>query len=238
MKIVRYKNSSDVDVEFIDEYHYVKQGCAYENFKRGVVSNPYDKVVYGIGYLGNGKYNTGTAEEHTLSYMTWFGMIRRCYSKKKKEKFPAYFGTCTVCDEWHNYQNFAKWFEENYIEVEGGLHIDKDILFPGNKEYSPEKCLLVPQRINMLFVNHPHSNKNGLPTGIHIIKNGKLVAEYNAKRLGIYSSLDEAFASYKDAKERAIKTIAEEYKSVITRKLYEALINYEVLLKNDINYIA
>ena len=65
---------------------------------------------------------------------------------------------------WHNYQNFAQWFNENRYDVEGRLHIDKDILYPGNKIYCPDTCLLVPQRINMLFLNKP--NKRGLPNGI------------------------------------------------------------------------
>ena len=62
------------------------------------------------------------------------------------------------------FQNFAKWFDDNKYEVDGRLHIDKDILYPNCKIYSPETCLLIPQRINMLFLNKP--NKRGLPNGI------------------------------------------------------------------------
>ena len=56
MKIVEYKNSKDIIVEFQDEYKY-KVRTNYSNFNRGHVGNPYDKTVCKIGYLGEGKYN-------------------------------------------------------------------------------------------------------------------------------------------------------------------------------------
>ena len=42
--------------------------------------------------------------------------------------------------EWHNFQVFAKWFDENYME---GFQLDKDIKIEGNKIYSSGTCLFV-----------------------------------------------------------------------------------------------
>jgi hypothetical protein len=235
MKIIKYKDCSNIDVEFLDEYHYVKFNNTYVNFKNGVICNPYDKIVYGVGYLGDGKYKTGTSKAHTLAYAGWYEMIRRCYSKNKK-KFPTYSGICTTCEEWHNYQNFAKWFDDNYIDTEERLHLDKDILIPGNKEYSPDKCLLVPQRINMLFLNKP--NKRGLPNGIWVDKYGRYRAEYNGYMLGAYDDILDAFEIYAKEKEEAIKSVAEEYKNMISLKLYNALLNHKVKIENDKNYVV
>lgn len=237
MKIIRYGGCSDIDVEFLDDHHYIKKGNSYVNFKKGNIFNPYDKTAYGVGYLGVGRFKTVECDnphKSTTVDRAWRNMLRRCYYAKTSNEFPTYYGICTVCDEWHDFQNFAEWYENNYIEVKGRLHIDKDILYPGNKEYSPEKCMLVPQRINMLFVNHP--NDSGLPSGITKVKNDRFKAEYNAKQLGYYTTFKEAFVSYKKAKEEAIKRIAEDYKTIISEKLYYALINYEVLLENDTNY--
>ena len=50
MKIIAYRGNNDIDVEFQDEYHHVKN-TTYSNFKRGNVKNPYDKDLFGIGYL-------------------------------------------------------------------------------------------------------------------------------------------------------------------------------------------
>ena len=91
---------------------------------------------------------------------------------------------------WHNYQNFAQWFNENRYDVEGRLHIDKDILYPGNKIYCPDTCLLVPQRINMLFLNKP--NKRGLPNGI-IKSSDRYLVKYCGVEYGYENTLEEAF---------------------------------------------
>ena len=161
-------------------------------------------------------------------------MLERCYSEKDKSDHKSYFGISEVCDEWHNFQNFGNWFEENYYEVDERLHLDKDILYPGNKLYSPYHCLLVPQRINMLFMNKP--NKRGLPNGIDIAKSGNYEASYCGKHLGTYHTLEEAYTSYSNAKEKRIKEMADEYKNIIPKKVYDALYAYKVDIKNDKNY--
>ncbi len=114
------------------------------------------------------------------------------------------------------------------------LHIDKDILFPNSYVYSPETCLLVPQRINMLFLNKP--NKRGLPNGIRECKNG-YSAKYNNKELGTYETVEEAFIIYALEKEKTIKRIANEYKDIIPIKVYDALYAYKVQITNDKNYV-
>ena len=126
MKIIAYRGNNDIDVEFQDEHHHVKN-TTYSNFKRGNVKNPYDKDLFGVGYLGVGKYKCKRDNEENLSevYETWMGMLRRCYFDNIK--FPAYYDKCIVCEEWHNFQNFAEWYEENKYPVNERLHIDKDI---------------------------------------------------------------------------------------------------------------
>lgn len=34
MKIVRYGSYTDIDVEFMDDFHYIKEHQAYVNFKK------------------------------------------------------------------------------------------------------------------------------------------------------------------------------------------------------------
>ena len=50
MKIIQYKNQSDIDVEFLDDFHYIKRHNTYSNFKNGGIKNPYDKTIFGIDY--------------------------------------------------------------------------------------------------------------------------------------------------------------------------------------------
>lgn len=227
MKIIRYGNSEDIDIEFLDDFHYVKEHQAYVNFKNGGIKNPYDKNICGIGYLGVGKFHCKHPNGvHTMEYQNWIAMIRRCYDVDRQSTYPAYYGICEVCEEWYNFQVFARWYEENYYQVGNErMHIDKDILVKGNKIYSPETCILVPQRINMLFMKKP--NKYGLPNGVKPRANGKYEAKYNGRQLGVYDTLELAVIAHDEEKLKAIIEIANEYKDKIPSKLYEALINWK-----------
>lgn len=231
MIIIKYRNANDIDVLF-EEYGYIVEHTIFHNFKIGNIRCPYELSVYGVGYLGEGNYKTSENKKHTRSYNVWIDMIRRCYNPKCYEKYPTY-KECFVCDEWHNYQNFAKWYEENYYEINNQrMHLDKDILHKGNKLYSKENCIFVPENINNLFVKC-NSTRGDLPIGVTYDKrNEKYSARYdvNGKKiyLGLYNTPQEAFQAYKKFKENYIKQVADEYKEYIPQKLYEAMYNYEV----------
>lgn len=115
------------------------------------------------------------------------------------------------------------------------MHLDKDILYPGNKVYSPYTCLLVPQYINVLFINK--TNERGLPNGIIECKGGYL-AKYDHKDLGIYNTVEEAYRIQTNKKKEEIIKIANEKKSELPNIVYDALLNYEFSVKNDRNYVA
>ena len=226
MKIVRYGSFDDIDIEFIDEFHYIKEHQIYSNFKSGSVKNPYDRTICGVGYIGVGEYKTGTDTKHTEEYQNWTCMIRRCYDEKLKERYSAYYGDCFVCDEWHNFKNFARWWNENIYRVgTERMHLDKDILFDGNRMYSPNTCVISPQRINMLFMKKP--NKYNLPNGIKPSSKGRYESKYNGKYLGVFDSIEDAIMAHDIAKSEALIQIANEYKDKIPNNLYEALINWK-----------
>ena len=233
MKIIAYRSHDDIDIEFLDDFHYIKQHQAYSNFKTGGVKNPYDVTVNGVGYIGVGKYKTtleDNQKRHTDEYNTWVTMLYRCYC----DEDTVYFKESSVCKEWLCYQNFAEWYSQNKYEVKGRLHLDKDILFPGNKIYAPDKCILIPQRINMLFMNK--TNKRHLPNGIVKYVNGYL-AKYNEEELGVYKTLEEAYKVYSSKKKEDVIRVANEYKNIIPEKAYNALLAYEFNMSNDRNYM-
>lgn len=222
MKIIKYNSSSDVIVEFQDE-HKFKTKTTYSNFNRETIINPYDKSVCDIGYIGEGKYSYQSNGEVNTVYDIWKNMLRRCYSDKLRWKFPAYEG-CEMCDEWLNLQNFCEWYFENYYDVgDGGrMHIDKDILFKGNNLYAPDKCLIVPQRINMLFIEK--KNKWNLPSGISLSKTGKYITKYNTKHLGTLNTLEEAILAHDTEKRNSIKDVVAEYGNKLPDEVISALL--------------
>lgn len=87
-------------------------------------------------------------------YKTWTSMLYRCFSEKKQEERPTY-KDCTVCNEWLLLSNFKKWYDSQYKEE--GWHLDKDILVPNNKVYSPTTCRFVPSNINNLLIGRGRS---------------------------------------------------------------------------------
>lgn len=105
------------------------------------------KLVYGVGLNDVGRATKMTQDGKLLQcnfYTAWTGMLRRCYSKKYQEKYPTYIG-CYVCDEWMTFGNFKAWMSNQSWQ---GRHLDKDILFVGNKAYSPDNCIFVDPIVN------------------------------------------------------------------------------------------
>lgn len=233
MKIVEYNNCHDIIVEFQDKYK-AKVHTGYGNFKKGVAKNPYHPSVFGIGYVGTGKYKPSINGKDTKAYRYWKHMLQRCYDPYYLDSHPTY-RDCVVCNEWHNLQNFAEWFYKNYYEVEGcRMCLDKDILVKKNKIYSPKTCIFAPNRINILFVKR-QNDRGYYPIGVsYNTHKNKLYVCCNTldglKHLGLFP-LDkpfQAFTCYKNFKENYIKQVSDEYKDLIPQKLYETLYKYEV----------
>ena len=230
MTIVRYVNNVDIDVQFEDGT--IIEHRTYNRFKTGNIKNPMTPSVYGVGFMGIGEFkSTDENGKLTKCHKVWNDMHQRCYDPKYHEKKPTY-ENCTVDEKWHDYQAFGKWFEENYYEVEGQtMALDKDILYKGNKVYSADTCVFVPQFINNLFVKS-NKRRGKYPIGVDKHK-GKFRAKLckgdgKPITLGTYNTPEEAFFAYKQAKEAYIKEVAEEYKGKIDNRAYEAMMNYEV----------
>ena len=234
MKIIEYNGRNNIWVEFQDE-NKSKVHTQYGNFEKGNVKNPYHPSVFGVGYYGIGKYKSrGKDKKKTNAYKYWINMLMRCYDPYTINKRLTYID-CYVCDEWLCFQNFAEWYYKNYYECNNEkMCLDKDILFKGNKIYSPENCIFVPHRINLLFTKSD-AGRGEYPIGVSPHKaSGKLVVQCNTlekqEHLG-YFPLNrpfQAFYTYKQFKEKYIKQIADEYKELIPKKVYDALYKYKV----------
>lgn len=236
MIIKEYRTSKDIDVYF-PQYNWVAKSTRYDVFKNGNIKCPYERSVYSVGYIGEGRYKASENGRNTKCYDTWHSMLKRCYDPKYHKRRPTY-RDCKASEEFHNFQNFAKWDEDNYYEIEGEImHLDKDILIKHNKIYSPETCIYVPQIINSLFVKCDKSRGESV-IGTCRDKNGKYQVNCNlinpkigkskGEYLGRYETEIEAFEVYKYHKEKNIKEVADYYKNQIPERLYEGLCIYEV----------
>ena len=150
MTIIKYNGHMDIDVGFEDGY--ISTNKSYTSFKNGSIKNVYYRDIHGIACIGNATGSHNNTKKK--SYARWSKMIQRCYDEDFKKEHPTY-NNCYVCDEWLCYENFEKWWNEHYYELESEwVELDKDILIKGNKVYSPETCVFTPKAINILFKKH------------------------------------------------------------------------------------
>ena len=179
--IVEDRGCSKVDIRF------AKTGCAAttqrSHILRGRVKDPLCPSVCGVGFTGAGRHKANIGGKNTKPYAVWHSMLERCYSAKRQTKYPAY-KNCTVDPEWHDFQSFADWFEDNYAE---GLHLDKDIRVPGNKVYSPGTCLFVTSAANTI---EAHAKKYKLRS-----PDGNVVEIYNMSEFARDTDLHQSALS-------------------------------------------
>jgi len=228
--IIKYNKATDIMIKFEGTGEQIN--CEYGDFKKGMIKSHFSPSVFGIGIVGL----TLTVDEKGKqldSYHNWIGMIDRCYNKKHSIKRPTY-AECKVCNKWLTYSTFKKWYDNNYYEIEEEkMCLDKDILFKGNKIYSPETCIYVPNRINVLFTKR-QNERGKFPIGVDFIKkNNNYRSRCNYEKnvsvyLGSFSTPEEAFMPYKIYKEQLIKSIADIYKNKIPKNLYNAMYYYKI----------
>ena len=235
MIIKVYRKNYDIDVCF-PKYNWIAEHVQYDNFKKGKIKCPYEPRYFNKGYLGEGKYKMCINGKHTDEFDIWYDMLRRCYDPKFHERNTTY-KDCIVEDYLLNFQNMGKWIEENYYEIPGEVMcLDKDILYKGNKMYSRNTCIFVPQRINTLFIKCNKSRGND-PIGVTELPSGNYMVRccdgYGKEiYLGVYATKEKAFNVYKEYKERIIKDVIDSYEGIIPEphysKLKTAMYNYEV----------
>lgn len=194
--------------------------CSYNDRKN---------LIFGVGV--NDLEGETKNSKMPKSYSAWRGMLARCYSKEFLKKRTSYKG-CTVCEEWHKYSNFKKWYDEN---IPDGYDIDKDLSQCGKRGilYSPKTCVALPSELNTLIVKN-RTKRGKYPIGVSVMNYKYYTAAYSdgAQRIyiGSFPDAHSAFLAYKKAKESHTKKIADEYfsKGLITEHVKDLLYKFEV----------
>ena len=182
-----------------------------------------NKLTYGVGVNDLGyrvqvyEYvtkNGGKRIQKTVFrckyYAAWKSMLERCYSNKYLERNQSYIGT-SVCSEWLSATAFKKWMEQ---QDWSGKCLDKDIIAPGSKLYSPETCAFVLKATN-LFVTASDASRGEYQIGVNLYKRtGKYGAKcgnpFSGKQehLGYYSTPKEAHESWRKRKHELSQLVA------------------------------
>ena len=227
LEIIEYYGCHNVKV-LIDN-RITLENINYQAIKEGEVANPMHKSIFNIGYTGINIIKPALKKDYSKIKAVWRAILKRCYSEESQEKYPSYKGVI-VCEEWHNFQNFYRWYIENHKDYMNKWHIDKDILIKGNKIYSPETCCFVPHEVNGLFITNK-STRNKYPIGVNFRKGRGfcVILDKGGNRYSAqFDTVEEAFQAYKVAKEKHIKEVADKWKDFIDPRVYQAMYNYEV----------
>lgn len=229
-EVIGYNNARDVDVRFLLT-GYVKNTTA-SALRKGNVKDPLFPSVFGVGYIGIGHHTSGDVlkkSRHNKCHETWLNMMYRCY-QPTCEMYEAYGGRgVTVCEEWHNFQNFADFYYKNYKD---GWKLDKDVLNKGNLVYSEENCCFLPEEINALFISR-RSDRGKYPIGVYYNQGkGYFVAQVmvagGKRKSKSFKNPEDAFLWYKGEKEDRIKEVAEKYAGDISEDVYNKLMRWNV----------
>ncbi len=147
IEVIEYINSNKVAIRVLDS-SFVKFTSS-RSIRNGGVRCPFYKSVFGVGFTGNGAHKSGYGGVRSKPYEVWYCMMQRCYQESCKEYY--YYGGrgVKVCDEWHNFQNFAEWHLINYPNDGNEYHLDKDTFIHGNKIYSPKTCGYIEKHKNI-----------------------------------------------------------------------------------------
>lgn len=120
-------------------------------------TNPYDRTVYGIGYLGEYKtVNNFTEDELEILKDKWENMMRRSYSKAYKDSHDTY-DDVFVHSEWHSFEQFLRDIREipqYFLAKEDnfkGWDLDKD--YYGSNAYSKNTCVFLKHQENSLYAD-------------------------------------------------------------------------------------
>ncbi|MNR09757.1 hypothetical protein D3C85_1259730 [compost metagenome] len=217
VEILEYKDNTNVRVKFLNTGF--EGWYPAGNIKTGKIMDYTAPVVAGVGFMGEGMHSSTNQNK---SYRHWVHMIKRCYSctdeyKNYHDKF--------VTEEWFNFQNFTDWALIQHGFNERKWQLDKDILVQGNKIYSPETCCFVPARINSLVIKSDATGKAADEFGT-IYFNVRIATGERVNKG--FKERDEGLAWYRAEREKAIKAVADEYKDVLDRRVYDALYCWKV----------
>lgn len=90
--------------------------------------------------------------------------------------------------------------------------VDKDVLVPGNEEYGPYKCLILPN-----FINAKVQLKDFEIDRIERLQSGTM-SQFEILKL----------FKYKEEKEGRIRSMADEYQNILPPHVFLAIKNYRM----------
>lgn len=156
------------------------------------------KMVYGVG-INDSDFMSERGMSKPKSYQDWTSMLARGHSPAVKARMPWY-SDVEVCKEWHLFSAFYEWWKGNSVD---GWDLDKDLLIPGNRIYSPGGCIYIPRWLNVFTAGC--KSRRSLPVGCSWHKasqkyRASISISDKAYNLGLFTDPRDAHKAWKDRK--------------------------------------
>ncbi len=165
VKIIDYKGTKAVTIQFQDEYGYIMT-TNLENIQKGQVFNPYHRNELGA-YIGVGPF-TNQSKKDVALYNKWKNMLQRALNTEKylaaHNSITTAYDKCGIVDAWLCFNNFAIWYttQLSVLNPNYSYEIDKDIKYfkykvntNRMKMYGPNYCVLMPHDLNVAITAIP-----------------------------------------------------------------------------------
>lgn len=170
-------------------------------------------LIYGVGNndtdLKTKTKDPNGKEIKNVYYRYWHDMLRRAYDPGYSKIYPTYEGV-TVCDEWLKLSNFITWMNQFDFT---GKNLDKDLINPNNKIYSPENCCFITAKLNSFLTSRKVIDENNkLPNGVHWHKmhekfQAQITVDGKRAHLGYFTDVNDAEIRYLTEKIKLLKEL-------------------------------
>ena len=128
-----------------------------------------------------------------------------------------------------------------WYDCDEQLDLDKDIKYKGNKEYAPDKCLLVPHNVNILFANWRGGKETNHQVGVQYITSGEGKGIWRVNPCGMYAfdgkfktgvhksfkSEDDAGEYYRKIKHEYVRKVLKSYEGRIPDYVMNYCLRFE-----------
>lgn len=191
--IEKYHSVHKIDIKFINTG--TVSTVAGSSIRRGECRDKMAPTISGVGFVGVGSFIACNPDgSFTTAYSLFKDMMWRCYNPSAWKKNPGY-ADCSVCDEWHNFQVFAKWVYDNLPTDHDDVkyHLDKDVKHYKNKVYCPDYCSFIPADVNLktkhyqqdvaYLVESPDGDEYALSAQVRLCKVDPTISPAVAHRL-------------------------------------------------------
>jgi hypothetical protein len=178
----------------------------------------------------------------TRASVVWFNMKARCEDTRAyKARNAAYADTQ---NGFESFQHFAEWCQGEYgyrkRERNGFFwSLDKDLISIGNRVYSEDRCMFIPNRVNILFSGTRIERE--YPMGVCYYKPlNKLRSQSHSANgtkthLGYFDCPEEAHLAYQKHKIEVFKLLLKDDEDVMNHeKLRLSIEHLMSIYENDV----